>query len=280
MRKFIKGFTLIELVIVMAILVILMSAIMNMFKPLRETYVDSTLYESQRTAQNGIITYVTESVRYATDMGVYNDSVSNASAAVNAFAAAYCTKYGITDTADISAVTSEIQKNAEIIIIDNTDTTYNNKTCYGRVVRRKVDGTATISDDYKTNPTRARLALGAPYYGGNSYSINIDATNTNKGVLAMTVASTSNFAGRGITKTGETINSSDTLDASKLISVSGSVVCKNLTSATSGDAKLGVKTAGMYDTASYNGSSTTRNTKTFIVYIDGDTKSTLRSLVA
>ena len=52
------------LIIVMAILTMLMAAIMQMFKPIRETYVDATLYENQRTVQNGVIQYISESVRY------------------------------------------------------------------------------------------------------------------------------------------------------------------------------------------------------------------------
>ena len=54
MKSKFKGFTLVELILVMAIMSILMLAIMNMFKPIREIYVDSTQYEAQRTAQNGV----------------------------------------------------------------------------------------------------------------------------------------------------------------------------------------------------------------------------------
>lgn len=93
-----KGFTLIELIIVMAILTILMAAIMQMFKPIRETYVDATLYENQRTVQNGVIQYISESVRYATDMGIYTkNNTSNVTEAVNAFADAYIAANNIVD---------------------------------------------------------------------------------------------------------------------------------------------------------------------------------------
>ena len=43
MKKKFKAFTLIELIIVMAIFGILMAGLMNFFSPIRETYVDSTL---------------------------------------------------------------------------------------------------------------------------------------------------------------------------------------------------------------------------------------------
>ena len=72
--KKIKGFTLIELIIVMAIMTILMAAIMQMMKPIRSTYLDSTFYESQRNTQNGMVQYLTESLRYATNLGIYNQN--------------------------------------------------------------------------------------------------------------------------------------------------------------------------------------------------------------
>lgn len=71
--KKIKAFTLIELIIVMAILAILMSALMNFYKPIRETYVDSTMIENMRTTQDGILEYLTENVRYAEYMMIFDE---------------------------------------------------------------------------------------------------------------------------------------------------------------------------------------------------------------
>ena len=72
MKKLLKGFTLIELIVVMAILSILVTGIMQMFKPIRETYIDSALTESRRNTQTGVVTYIAESLRFATDVGIYN----------------------------------------------------------------------------------------------------------------------------------------------------------------------------------------------------------------
>ena len=111
MKKVLKAFTLIELIIVMAILVIFMSAIMNMFKPIRETYVDATLYESQRTAQNGIVQYMTESIRYATDLGIYTKNINGVNTvtdAVEHFNKSYLKANGIDpdDTANATKVSN------------------------------------------------------------------------------------------------------------------------------------------------------------------------------
>lgn len=168
MKKILKGFTLIELIIVMAILTVLMAAIMRMFKPIRDTYVDATLYESQRTAQSGIIQYISESLRYATDVGIYNDtSITNA---VGDFADAYCKK-------NPTANKTTIENNAEVIIIDNRKDQYNfnGKPCTGRVLRRKASNIGSAPNEIVGTSSAAgcRMALGDAYYGNNDYAIKV-----------------------------------------------------------------------------------------------------------
>lgn len=210
MKRFLKGFTLIELIIVMAILSILMAAIMQMFKPIRSTYVDATLYESQRTTQNGIIQYLAESIRYSTDLGIYpKDKVSstlgqNVVGAVDDFTKAYLKANGVYPAGNPEGKPADLQytqkytttlekmkRTAEVIIIDYEEDKYfynNNVSGWqGRILRRKFvpDTVYNVSTDpeykkYKEITTGAedhteiescRLALGAPYYGERHYSI-------------------------------------------------------------------------------------------------------------
>lgn len=226
MKKFLKGFTLLELIIVMAILSILMAAIMRMFKPIRDTFVDSTLYENQRTVQNGIVQYVGESVRYATDLGVYNES--NMSAAVEEFAKAYCRK-------NTKADKNEIKKNAEVIIIDNSQYTFNGAQCTGRLRRRKNVGESSLNDSSDT-----RLALGAAYYGENNYAIKLSKPqgvtdwNAEDGIQ-ITVASTASYGQKDLQKSevkksdgSVSVFGSDGKFNDKLIKTDGLVVCPNL----------------------------------------------------
>ena len=101
-RKILKGFTLIELIVTMAIMSILMAAIMQMFKPIRETFVESTMLENRRASQNGVITYITESVRFATDIGIYQVSGLKAENAVTTFAADYADAAGLVLVGEVS----------------------------------------------------------------------------------------------------------------------------------------------------------------------------------
>jgi len=263
MKKILKGFTLIELIVVMAILSILMAAIMNMFKPIRETYVDSTLFEAQRTSQNGIIQYVTESVRYATDLGLYTkgSSVDNVTKAVELFADEYLKANGvnITDPANATLrtnVTNEIKKKAEVIIIDNsTDFSFNNDTYHGRILRRKFEkdasGLKPITNDAEdiTKKNCCRLALGDAYYGDSDYSITLGVTQD---------ASLVGNAADGIKVTVSSLASYGVRD-SQVIATSGSVQCRNLETPIN----------GLFDTTKYvPASSTGSGTKVYIVYIN------------
>lgn len=206
MIKKIKGFTLIELIIVMGLMAMIMAALLNIMKPIRRTYVDSTLYESQRNAQSGITRYISESIRYSVSIGVYT---KGASATYDVSSATGLTRNvnSVSDAAtyfldDVSGLTvanalpttdpkkanavkvaGELKKNlipkVRIITIDNTEDAYTfNKTdCTGRILRNRTPDTATaVTNDWE-DPTKSdycRLALGAGYYGETDYTIRLE----------------------------------------------------------------------------------------------------------
>lgn len=281
MKSKLKGFTLVELIVVMALMSILMLAIMKMFQPIRDTYVDSTQYEAQRTVQNGVIQYITESVRFSTDMGIYNDGITSASNAADEFAKAYCIDKGITDSSgnavapyddsgDLDNIKNEIIKYAEIIIIDNsTEHQYASKKYTGRLIRRKGVGTATsvASDPALTfSPSDDwRIALGEPYYGSNTYSINITVKDddgngvSDDGMLNVSVQSTRNGK-RDISNASKETNITNNVTR-------GGVLCRNLASGDSGVTKQGIFDVSKYDSPS-TGSSATAGKKTYIVFLD------------
>ncbi len=294
--KKIKGFTLIELIIVMAILVILMAAIMQMFKPIRGTYVDATLYENQRSAQNGMIQYISESVRYATDLGIYTkNNTSDVTKAVDAFADEYIAKNHIVDIPAGADPTTDpakpyktntkeaIQRYAEVIIIDNdTKYTFNNVAGWqGRVLRRKfIDETVGSvtkpkkvsgnAEDY-TKTEECRMALGASYYGDRNYTVAIKCGDPTK------------LDASGNLKTGETWKADDGIAISvasyskiqrsgasvaekgAYVTTAGEVMCKNL----AGASNHGIAKAGIFDISKFTASSSTGSgTKVYIVFLN------------
>lgn len=280
MKKVLKAFTLIELIIVMAILVILMSAIMNMFKPIRETYVDATLYESQRTAQNGIVQYMTESIRYATDLGIYTKNtggINNVTDAVTHFNESYLKANGIDpdDPANSTKVANTlklIKRDAEVIIIDyGNNYEYNGGNYTGRILRRKFEketvGGATVNKEITTdaeNPDKknaCRVALGEAYYGASNYTISLGITqdaSTKVGKAAdgikITVAS---FTGKYANRDNDANDSGGANGVA--VSNSGLVMCRNLISPIN----------GMFDTKDFDATaSTSASGKVYIVYLN------------
>lgn len=290
--KKLKGFTLIELIIVMAILSILMIAIMQMFKPIRSTYVDATMYEKQRTAQNGMIQYISESVRYATDMGLYTkDKKGSVTAAVDAFADAYIAANNLVDVDPTHQYKTNakkaIQCYAEVIIIDKTtDYTFNNVKWKGRILRRKFIDAASGST-YKYKPITAnaedykkteecRIAMGASYYGDRNYTVNIKCGNPKKYVLDSKGKPTETL------KTGETWKADDGImltvasyskaqrsgaavtEKGAYVETKGDVLCKNL----AGTSGYGIAKAGVFDIANFNSAAPSGNNTIYIVYLN------------
>lgn len=237
--KKIKGFTLIELIIVMAVMSILMIGIMQMMRPIRDTYVDSTYYEAQRNTQNGIATYIGESIRYATNIGVYTEGVTG----------------GVTSLSDALsdfATTSEIAdaNKYNVIVIDNKgEYKFNNASCYGRVLRSK-----TVTSTSMTT----RLALGEAYYGKYTYSINLTPDSTDGATMQGMKITVSSMLPSSLHKAQKNnVNSTDLVSNTnyKFVSTEVEVPMRNLVAPINGKSDI-----------SHAGTTTTSGTKTYIIF--------------
>ena len=242
MKKF-KGFTLVELIIVMAILVILMASIMSMMKPIRATYLDSTYYEAQRNTQSGIVKYITESTRYATNLGIYTEGTGGITTAVGAITE-FKTATGLTDDSTINVIT-----------IDNkTAYTYNGSDFYGRIIRSKpapASGSFT-NNVAKASTTEGRLALGSAYYGAQTYSINFipnDVTTPTGVKLSVASILPSSLVDNKNVTTNQVTSNKNVLTESEII-------CKNLLAPISG--KFDITKAGT--------TTATQGVNTYIVF--------------
>lgn len=238
MKKF-KAFTLIELIIVMAVMSILMVGIMQMMAPIRDTYVDSTYYEAQRNTQNGIATYIGESVRYATNIGIYTVGVPGGAASLSS---------AISDFATMSEVADPSKYN--ILVIDNnTAYTFNNATCYGRVLRSK-----TVSGTGMTT----RLALGEAYYGKYTYSIKLTPDSTDGATMQGLKITVSSMLPSSLKKAKNNgANNTDLVsDTSyKFVSTDVEIPMRNLIAPINGKSDI-----------SKAGSTTANGAKTYIIY--------------
>ncbi len=170
MKKKLKAFTLVEMIVVIAILGIIMSAIVKMFEPIGNVYTNSSVLSAQRAAEQGIASYIIENTRYAQSIGVYQKQ-SSADDAMNKFLA--------NNPTDLQG--NPLTKNdLEVIcIINNHGYTLNNGsslTYTGRLVR-KISGQPSCGESQPFNydgSGSSYMAMGEAYYGSADYYIRIE----------------------------------------------------------------------------------------------------------
>lgn len=177
MKKSFKAFTLIELIVVMAIFGIIMAGIMQMFQPINEVYASTSVVSSQRAAEQGIATYIAENVRYANHIGVYQKQ-SSADAAMTAFLANGPTK--------VDGVTPLTKADLDVICINNTGNYHVSNSTAGQTFKgrliRKNKGSPTgwnASQPFNYSGSGpSYMAMGEAYYGPADYYIRIDNFNS------------------------------------------------------------------------------------------------------
>ena len=170
----------------MAIMVSLLTAILQLMEPVQEAYRDSTIYEQQRTVENGIISYIAESTRYAKaisiiDQGVGIDTDGNGSLDSHPNNLQAAANYFINK----NSLKVADYKNIEVIVIDrSTKFQYKGKDVQGRLIRMRGLGDtslnvpswgSTVSEaDLKGsgwNTKACYMAMGPDYYGDMSFDI-------------------------------------------------------------------------------------------------------------
>ncbi|MCM1523989.1 MAG: prepilin-type N-terminal cleavage/methylation domain-containing protein [Ruminococcus sp.] len=176
MKNKLKAFTLIELIVTMAIFGIIMTAIIQMMQPISDVYSSTSVLSAQRAAEDGIAAYIAENVRYAHHIGIYQDKTSE-SQAVTAFLGKNPTK--------LDGTTALTAADLDVICINNT-TLYHatsdlsaGTTFKGRLIRMN-KGTTNWSESqpFTYDGTRSYMAMGDAYYGPADYYIRIKNFNS------------------------------------------------------------------------------------------------------
>lgn len=168
--KKIKGFTLVELIIAVAISSIILLAIMMMSKPVNDLATVAITYDTQRTIANEINNYVCQSVKYATAVDIYvgyDELPSNAISDFKVNCNNATNNMGI-DNSDIKVIAiindfSGIK--ISTISGDSAPNKYNGvvtPTDYGRIFKSKEINEHTNEVTYYT-------AMGKWFYGNEKY---------------------------------------------------------------------------------------------------------------
>ncbi|MDR0986706.1 MAG: type II secretion system GspH family protein [Ruminococcus sp.] len=221
MKKTLKAFTLVELIVVMLIMTILLAGILQLFRPVRAAYQDAAYLENKRTVCNAISKYMTESLRYAQFIGTYDAVTTGSGNASDAGAKNAANKlikeihddtsHGLTD-----AQIDKIAPYMQVICIDYSPVSYNNKDYTGRIYRYRFDGTAySAGSNTYTAVSNSHMSFGEDYYGPNSYGVKVIYDGSMLTVAASTL--------------GLYSSDSEVSDTNKIITSSTAVELRNIT---------------------------------------------------
>ncbi|MCI7766815.1 MAG: type II secretion system GspH family protein [Oscillospiraceae bacterium] len=172
--KKLKAFTLIELIVVMAILGILMVSIMRMMEPVSAMSVNSKVIADAENVERSIASYIVENTRYATNIGVYKGQAS-ASAAISTFLGNNPKKKDGTAFTDAEVNVICVNNKGNFTLTGKAATS-SDKTFRGRLIS-KVTGKTGCGEsqpfDY-TGDSNSYMVFGDAYYGSADYFIRIE----------------------------------------------------------------------------------------------------------
>ncbi len=184
--KKLKGFTLIEVIIVMVIFSIIMAGLVQMLIPINQNATMSKVVNEQRNVENSITSYLGENLRYATNLLIVEEGVTcdgvTASSANNAIDLFY--KFNPVDmNGNYLVKCDDVTKKIRVICFDGSSDFKNaNKNYKGRLIS-SVPGETSFSFDGSlvntpaTNGTfgtgKQYVAFSNAYYGTGDYYIKI-----------------------------------------------------------------------------------------------------------
>lgn len=210
MKKF-KAFTLIELIVAIAIFGILMTGVIQLIAPINSAATESKVLNNQQMVENSILTYIGENTRYASNMLIVEEgvkltpaggsqiTVDSAEHAIDAFFA-YCpvNTVGVIDP----AVDANRKKVSVICFDHDTAYSYVNKTYTGRLISSvdtydangKIQARSTALDFSAANLSPAGdkpqyLVFGNDYYGPGEFRLSNISIDSNSHVMNLSVAS-------------------------------------------------------------------------------------------
>ena len=172
MKKF-KAFTLVELIVAIAVFGILMAGVVKMVEPLSSTAANASVLNNQRNVENAIVTYIGENLRYASNLAIIQGGTADQ--AVQKFIALAPADYQGMQIDYSNTPQGTANKNKiRVIAFDGSNAySYKNQSFTGRVIS-KTEGKPTSLDfsyaNLSSDGTKNQyLVFGDAYYAQGDY---------------------------------------------------------------------------------------------------------------
>lgn len=186
MKKKLKAFTLIELIVAIAVFGILMAGIVRMIEPLSSTASSSAVLNNQRNVENAIVTYLGENLRYASNLAIIKGGTPDN--AVQKFIDLAPSDYS---GKQIDYTVAANKDKIRVIAFDGSnDYTYKNNNFTGRLISTIEGKSGSLNFGYSnlsSDGTKNQyLVFGDEYYAQGDYFLDARICN---GTLCLTVDS-------------------------------------------------------------------------------------------
>lgn len=186
-RKLLRGFTLVELIICMALMAVLMAMIGTMFKPISTLVSETSTYTKARYTMDEMSTILNDNTKFATEICVIRNagSMTAADAILEARNSA-SHRFGGTNPADPKYVPDEKIYTISILNVATTSTLANSTDTYASKMLMHNDATrfytgrifkSACLDGVAAN-RKEWLVGGEAFYGDIGYFVNIEEDPT------------------------------------------------------------------------------------------------------
>ncbi|MBP0957231.1 MAG: type II secretion system protein, partial [Oscillospiraceae bacterium] len=178
MKKKLKAFTLVELIVAIAVFGILMAGIVKMVEPLSSTASNAAVLNNQRNVENAIVTYIGENLRYASNLAIIEGGTPDQAVSKFISLGPADSKGMEIDYVNVANGAQDNKNKIRVIAFDrSTGYTYKNNQFYGRVISTTENRSGTLNFSYgglkSDGSSNQYLVFGDEYYAQGDY--NLDA---------------------------------------------------------------------------------------------------------
>ncbi|MCM1578221.1 MAG: type II secretion system GspH family protein [Ruminococcus sp.] len=214
MRR-LKAFTLIELIVVIAIFGIIMTGVVQMISPISSAATSAKVLNNQQTVENAMASYIGENLRYANNLLIVEKGCKIGSASVNGPEGAIDALFEYNPVNAMGRVFAKTEDNKKLVKViafeGETEYQYMNTSVKGKGrLISSLDGRTGDLDFSQLASDGSKpqyMVFGNDYYGPANYYINVSLDKTSH-VMDLRLTSTYHYSNSASSQVSDSDNNS------------------------------------------------------------------------